>query len=137
MREIIDDRADFRRAQRSAPNLCTHRIEAAGGGGRRDGHQTADRLGEATECRLGEAKIIWADETVVISDEQGRQQHFGVAAQLDAAETAKHFRTQCAGPARDHGHIFAPCIQIDAADLELRARCGDDRHFARPVHDFS
>ena len=65
MREIIDDGADLRGAQRPALDLGAHRVEAVGRRSRRDGDQTAGRLGKAAKGRLGEAEFIGTDQTVI------------------------------------------------------------------------
>ena len=133
MREVIDDGADFRGAQRAALDLGAHRIEAVGRSGRRDRHEAAGGLGEATERRFGKAEIVGADQSVVIRDKQGCQQHLGIATQFDTAETAKDLRPQRLGPARDHGHVFAAGIQIDTADLQLRTQRIGGVHIVRSM----
>ncbi len=128
VRQIIDNGADFGRAQRVAPNFPAHGVEADGRSSRGDGHPFTDGLGEAAECRLGESKIIRADEIVVVRDKQGCQQYFGVASKLDPAESAKHLGPQRFGPPRDHGDILAAGIQIDATDLQFRTECAGAIH---------
>ena len=133
VRQVIDDCADFRGAQRAALDLGAHRIEAVGRSGRRDRHEAAGRLGEAAERRFGKAEIVGADQSIVIRDKQGCQQYFGIPTEFDAAETAKDLRTKRLGPARDHGHVFAARIQIDTADLQLWTRCIVGIHIVRSV----
>ena len=92
--QIIDDRADFRSAQGPAPDLGAHRFEAFGRRGRGDRHQAAGRFGEAPERRFGKTDFIGADQSVVVRDQEGGQQHPGIPAQFDPAESAKDLRTQ-------------------------------------------
>ena len=83
VREVIDDCVDFRRAQRLALDLGAHGVEAVRGRCGRDRHQSADRFGKATKRRLGKAEIFGTDESIVVRDQQGCQQHLRVAAQFD------------------------------------------------------
>jgi len=87
----------------------------------------SDRLGETAEGGIGKADLVGADQAVV-GEKQRRQQDLAVAQQLDAAEAAENLRPQCGRPARDHHHVLAPGVQVDAPDFQLRTWCADRGH---------
>ena len=61
-------------AERVALDLGAHRIEAVGGAAGVTVTRLPAGFGEAAEGRLGEAELVRADQTVVIGDQQRRQQ---------------------------------------------------------------
>ena len=63
----------------AALNLGAHRVEAVGRWRRRDGDETAGRLGEAAEGGVGETDFVGADQAVVGENQRG-QQDFRIAA---------------------------------------------------------
>jgi hypothetical protein len=75
------------------------------------------------EGRLGKADLVGADESVVVGDEEGGEQHFGVAAQFDAAESAKDLRAQRLRLPRNDDDVLASGVEIDASNFQLRAGC--------------
>lgn len=62
VRQIVDDGVDIRGAQRMALNLGAHGIKVDRRGGRRDGYQITDWLGEAAECWFSKPKVIGTDQ---------------------------------------------------------------------------
>ena len=120
MREVLDDGVDLGRLERSALNLAANGIEAFRRCGRADRHETADRLGEAAERRLGEPDFIGPDQGVVVGDQERGKQHLRATLQFDPAEAAKNIRPQRARVTRNHHHVFASGVQVDPADLQWR-----------------
>ena len=75
-------------------DLAADCLEAVGRRCRRNRHEAAFRLGEAPECRLGQADTAWSHQRIVIGDQERRQKGFRVIAEFDAAKTPKDLRSQ-------------------------------------------
>ena len=120
MRQIVDDGVDLGRLERPALNLAANGIEAFGRCGGADRHQTAGRLGEAAERRLGEPDFIGPDQGVVVRDQERGKQHLRATPQFDPAEAAKDLRPQRARVTRNHHYVFASGVEVDPTDFQWR-----------------
>jgi hypothetical protein len=78
-------------------------------------------LSETVKCRLGQSEIFRAHQRIVIGNKQCGKENLVPATEFYPAEPAKDFGSQGLGPSRDDGHILAPGIETNPANLELRA----------------
>ena len=81
--------------------------------------RAADGFGKAPERRLGKADFIGATKPSSVIKSVASNTFD--CAQFDPREAAEDVRPQRARMPRNHDHVFAAGVQIDAWDLELRA----------------
>src|SRR5512146_514032 len=116
MTDVFDDRGDLAIAERTALNFRPDGIETDWGCRRRHRYEATGRFAEAAERWVGEADLVGADQAV-IGEQKRREQDFRPDTQLDAAEAAEHLGAQRLRTSRDHHHVFAAGIEIDAPDF--------------------
>ena len=120
MNEVVDDRADLAGGQSSALNFGANSIDTGRRRRRRHRNLAAGGLGKSTECRLGQAEVVGADQTVIVGDDQGGEQRFRIVTHFDPAEAAKHFGPQGLRAPRHDGDVFPAGVEIDPTDPQLR-----------------
>ena len=122
VREIVDDGADFVGFSDRPWILARTASRLLGG----VAGVTVTRLpaGSPKRRNAGSARPSspGPDQSVVIGDQQRRQQRFRVVAQFDPAEAPKHLRPQRLRAARHDHDVFAAGVEIDSNYSKVRPR---------------